>query len=1443
MLRSTKSVLTALAATGGLVLSGAATTHGQEPPGSVPAAEQPTVPPAPPAAEDASTVVTLPTGERMVVHQGERGPAAWFVADEAAATAGDQTGPAGDRVFAHSRTEDSLRVIPTDLVPLVPDRLDPRLFDVTLLAEVAAGETVPVIVELTDGHGHPATGDATMLSELATRFTASTGVDIEHQLRSVGAVSADVGPADFAALVDAVGKDPAESGVHRVWLSGPVQAALADSTGQIGAPGAWARGLTGEGTVVAVLDSGVDADHPDLTGQVVGEVNFSTSGDVLDRNGHGTHVAGTIAGTGTADPTYTGVAHGADLLNVKVLNDSGGGQEAHIIAGMEWAVDEGADVVNMSLGSWATDGTDPMSEALDSLSEDSGALFVVAAGNEGEFGPRTVSAPATADRALAVGSVDKEDALSDFSSLGPRLGDEAVKPDVTAPGEYIVAARAGGTDGPYPISEHYTGYSGTSMAAPHVAGAAAILLQDRPELSGEQVKALLMGSSTGTTDTVWQEGAGRIGIPDALDQVTTAQPASLSYGVLAHPHEDPAVEEITYHNTGSDDVVLDLAVTAQGPDGTPVPDGAVALGAEQLTVPAEATASLEVTVNPALTDAGLHSGVVTGTDEDGATLRTPLGFRTEAELFDLTVTLLDWDGAPSEGGYVNVFDMDAGTVLEEFVSTQGEPATLAVPAGTFLVSASDTDWGPDPARTALVMDPGVVVTEDTEVVLDLREAEVVQVDTMPPTTGGWGMAAHNARDATGHRLWQHGNASLGRTVDFYTMPTAPAAVGEFEFHYGQRRPATTGPGTLAGPPQLPYLYDFFTWDDRVPEDLTFVADESTTATVPTTHRATTDEAPGVIVFDGRMPVTPGLGLAGVGFLISTENPAARTDYVSAEGVWDTVVQLTANDVTTQLELRSEQQVHAPGAAQPQEWLGQVHSTGLSRFTAEPEVVRDGTALRFTLPVMVDGSGHGSQVRAPGDTTRLEVFADGVPVGTSETFVTSYNFPADPLTYRVVAEVERAEDWWPLSTSSTTEWTFTSGGTAGPVAVPVLDVRFQPQHLSADNLVTRVVDLEVEITHQAGAETDAVLEEVVVEWAAGDGWAEAELADLGDGRYGTQLEVPTGVDTVDLRASAADSDGTTVTTEVHDALGLESPVTRVAGEDRYATAAALARSGGYSPRAYLASGMDYPDALSVGGIAGAEAAPVLLSQQDSLPAVVIEALADVQASEVRILGGTAAVGTEVEAELDALGLQVDRVGGADRYETAALLAEGAAPGGTVFVASGQEYADALAAGPMSAARGLPVLLTRDDHLPRVTREVLQELAPEQIVLVGGSGRVDEGVLAELTAIAATERVGGTHRYDTAALLAQRHEGGGPGDGFASSTALLAAGQDWPDALTLAARAGAQGSPILLVRPDWVPTATAAAIEVLESRRAVVVGGSAVVEDAVLEALEALLVPAG
>src|SRR4051794_2694974 len=334
-------------------------------------------------------------------------------------------------------------VLPTDAAPLVAaGRLDRRLFQVRRLGRDG----------FDDGH----TADLPLIATGAT----PTGARAVRPLASVGATALKVAKADTGALWGSI----RAGAPAKVWLDGKIKAADAASNTQIGVPAARQRGATGKGVPAAILDTGLDPRHPDLAGPVIGGRDFTGNPDgTVDGYGHGTHVASIVAGTGAASGgRYAGVAPDARLLIGKVCDNGGSCDDSAVVAGMEWAVAEGARVVNLSLGSDGGDGTDPLSLAVNRLTAASGALFVCAAGNAG--GDHLVGSPSVADAALSVGSVGRTDLLSDFSSRGPRGGDGSVKPDITAPGEDIVGARAAGTGIGDPVGDDYVTSSGTSMA-------------------------------------------------------------------------------------------------------------------------------------------------------------------------------------------------------------------------------------------------------------------------------------------------------------------------------------------------------------------------------------------------------------------------------------------------------------------------------------------------------------------------------------------------------------------------------------------------------------------------------------------------------------------------------------------------------------------------------------------------------------------------------------------------------------------------------------------------------------------------------------------------------------------------------------------------------------------------------------------------------------------
>ncbi|NEE28408.1 S8 family serine peptidase, partial [Streptomyces sp. SID7982] len=375
-------------------------------------------------------------------------------------------GQGRSHIGVHVRTTaDRTMVIPSDTARLLAQgRLDPRLFDVRGLVAAKLDDrrrdSLPLIVSYAGGR------EAAKSAATARSRVASTDSEVRRSLPSVGADVLKAEKDGISGLWKSLTTEPkagfrtAAAGVERVWLDGRRSVTLDRSVAQIGAPAVWKRGLKGEGVKVAVLDSGVDENHPDLKGRILESRNFSASKDIVDRHGHGTHVASTIGGTGAeSGGRYQGVAPRSDLLIAKVLDDEGEGDESGIIAGMEWAAARGAKVANLSLGGEDTPGTDPLEAAVNNLTRDKNILFVITSGNEGP-GARTVGSPGSASAALTVGSADRDGSTSDFSSVGP-TADATLKPDVVAPGRDIIAARSGASSLPHDGGDGYTAMSGT----------------------------------------------------------------------------------------------------------------------------------------------------------------------------------------------------------------------------------------------------------------------------------------------------------------------------------------------------------------------------------------------------------------------------------------------------------------------------------------------------------------------------------------------------------------------------------------------------------------------------------------------------------------------------------------------------------------------------------------------------------------------------------------------------------------------------------------------------------------------------------------------------------------------------------------------------------------------------------------------------------------------
>ncbi len=316
------------------------------------------------------------------------------------------------------------------------------------------------------------------------------------------------------ASAERIGRLAQDPDIEHIWLDLPVHTWLDTSVPLLGVPKAWASGLRGKGITIAVVDTGVDLTHPDLAGRVTATRDFTGQG-FSDGNGHGTHVCGIAAGNGSASGgQYTGVAPDATLIVAKALKADGGGLTSDVMAGVEWAVNQRAQVINLSLGSSGpADGTDALSATCDAA-WGRGVIVCVAAGNDGP-GSGTVGSPGCARKVITVGATDDVDAVASFSSRGPTQ-DGRQKPDICFPGVGIAAPRAAGTSMGSVVDDHYTRASGTSMATPHASGSAALILQANPKYTPDQVKGRLMETARNLGLDGNVQGAGRASVAGAL---------------------------------------------------------------------------------------------------------------------------------------------------------------------------------------------------------------------------------------------------------------------------------------------------------------------------------------------------------------------------------------------------------------------------------------------------------------------------------------------------------------------------------------------------------------------------------------------------------------------------------------------------------------------------------------------------------------------------------------------------------------------------------------------------------------------------------------------------------------------------------------------------------------------------------------------------------------
>ncbi|MBN2840086.1 MAG: cell wall-binding repeat-containing protein [Coriobacteriia bacterium] len=331
----------------------------------------------------------------------------------------------------------------------------------------------------------------------------------------------------------------------------------------------------------------------------------------------------------------------------------------------------------------------------------------------------------------------------------------------------------------------------------------------------------------------------------------------------------------------------------------------------------------------------------------------------------------------------------------------------------------------------------------------------------------------------------------------------------------------------------------------------------------------------------------------------------------------------------------------------------------------------------------------------------------------------------------------------------------------------------------------------------------------------------------------------------VRPTDGDGDGTAR----HDIGAFERPEPdpdRLSGDDRYLTAMAIvADTFGEAEAAVVASGENFPDALSASGLAGALGGPLVLVRRDSIPAGLITQLTGLGVRDVYLVGGEGVISPAVAGLFTGAGFTVKRVAGDDRYETSSAIAyeiadiRGVRFGDDAFVARGDDFPDALAVAPLAAGSSRPILLTRTGDLPPVIAGTITDLGLESLSIAGGTGAVSEDVEEDLEAIALhVSRLAGGDRYATAVAVAHW----GVYAGLASWDHVgIASGTNFPDALAGGIASGRHGGVLLLTAPTALSPATAARLtsEAGKVSKAVVYGGPGAVTENVRSAIATAL----
>ncbi|WP_188194099.1 S8 family serine peptidase, partial [Nonomuraea sp. SYSU D8015] len=719
-----------------------------------------------------------------------------------------------------------------------------------------------------------------------------------------------------------------------------------------------------------------------------------------------------------------------------------------------------------------------------------------AAGNSGPAG--RVSTPGSADAALTVGAVDKQGRMADFSSPGPRVSDHAIKPDVTAPGVDIMAAAVGGG---------YRSLSGTSMAAPHVTGAAAILAQRHPEWTGAQLKAALTGSAAPAQEaTLYQQGAGLIDLQRALkQQVSTLQGNLWTTFPWNGSGRRTATRTITYANAGDEPVTLDLS--AQG-EVLKLPD-------DRVTVPAKGRASVTLTIDAGGKAPGDYPGTVTATSGE-TVIRTLAGAYVEPESYDVTITVLNRQGIPITPWLSEIYDAKSGSV--HFPAFRNGVARVRLPKGEWNLYTDISEKLDAKPITTLAVSPLTIDGGDQRLTVDARQAKAARVTLDDPSA--MLKPGYNVRLVHGAWNISPGSGRGDVNSQFFVIP---ARVPGLTYSLGTRwLSKDVSPS--------PYVYDLVDHrTDGLPEDPAHDARQKDLAKVTATYRASGVAAMGTPAGGVRHSSLGGFMLPLVGDI---SLPGTLVHYRTPGLTYDSGIEIGTALIIDGGRLMKRGHTR-------EVWNAAV--TGPSLLL--PGGSRTGDKLTFSgVGLFADGDRGrtGSDLAATGTVTLAK---DGQELARADLVDCVFyepercglvaDLPPESGAYTLTASMRRQVPHTALSTAVESVWTFRSATTAGERPLPLMAVRYRPAGLDDSNRAApgTTTRLPLWIERNLGS-TEARAASVRLEMSTDDGasWHRVPVRRNGSG-WTAELPNPRTEGFVSLRATVTDTAGAGLTQTV------------------------------------------------------------------------------------------------------------------------------------------------------------------------------------------------------------------------------------------------------------------------------------------------------------------------